>query len=92
MIARLALASLLFLALAQVQGPPPGNPDHQQPPDGWYCRNFKNDPPSHKCECQRECHLNPDGTITEVEDRVKCRSNCFRDHCHCLSDSCDGHN
>lgn len=70
--------------------PPPGNPNHDTPVDGAYCRNFKNDPPAHKCECERQCTVQPDGTVTQVEDNVKCRAACHPQHCHCLSESCDG--
>src|SRR5262245_51297244 len=70
--------------------PEPGNPRHAVPPEGAFCRNHHNDPPEHRCECDRKCEVNPDGTVTEIEDRVKCRANCFRDRCRCLSDTCDG--
>ena len=90
----LLLCAFLLVALAQkptpAPMPEPGNPGHETPAEGAFCRNFANDPPEHKCECDRKCESNPDGTVTEIEDRVKCRANCFRDRCRCLSDTCDG--
>jgi hypothetical protein len=80
---------VLALAFAQ-QGPAPGNPDHKEPPAGWWCRNYFNDPPAHKCECERMCKINTDGTIEATED-PKCRAYCFKSFCRCVSESCDGH-
>lgn len=79
----------LILALTAQQGPPPGNPDHKQPPAGWYCQNYAKTPPAHRCECDRKCELQKDGSIKETEDS-KCRAWCFRSYCRCVSDSCDG--
>src|SRR5262245_11063420 len=56
------LCAFALMALGQKPAPmpEPGNPGHVEPAKDAFCRNFANDPPEHKCECDRKCVPNAD--------------------------------
>lgn len=71
----------VVLAL-QSPEPYPGQGQHQQPPDGWYCEHQNYSltvPVAHACNCERM--YDPD-TCAVHEDR-QCTVWCWPDHCHC---------
>jgi len=82
-----------LLAMPAAQLPPEGNPDHVKPPEGEHCTHDSADP-AHNCHCHRECKQNTDdegnpAPGVNVQEDPKCRSWCFKDHCHCPVDNCD---
>ena len=80
--------------MAQAQGqspvepsmPPPGNPDHAEPPPGAFCS--RSPKPEHSCKCHATCVENEDGTIAIQEDGAHCRAYCYKKACHCPVDGC----
>lgn len=63
--------------------PPPGNPDHVEPPKGAYCDRSKH--AARNCKCHAKCVEDEDGNVVVVED-PQCRAWCFKSHCHCPHD------
>lgn len=84
--------ALAILAAQSPPMPPPGNPDHQEPAPGAFCRH---DGPGvdadHACACQPTCmedrdgNGEPTGGVTRQEDNVRCRAACHPKHCQCVS-------
>ena len=80
---------ILAVTLAlQDQGPPPGNPEHIQPPEGWHC--YANSPVApapdgHACVCHeyRTCTVDPETGQYVITEHPSCRVWCFKDHCRC---------
>ncbi len=82
---------------ATAQLPPPGNPEHKEPPPGEFCQHGGD--AAHSCTCHRECkdsdELDENGEPTGrrrtdvTEDTAKCRSSCFKSHCHCPVANCE---
>lgn len=75
-----------------------GNPGHHEPPPGWHCENRANTPADHKCNCQRKCVDYPGGEdedgnkfppSTQVQEDVKCKVYCFKEHCRCPVHNCE---
>ena len=82
------------VAAQGIPSPPPGNPEHVEPPPGTNCvRDPKH--PDHHCECHKRCventdgEGNPTGGVYVQEDYVKCRSACFKSHCMCPTENCE---
>lgn len=65
--------------------PPPGNPDHKEPPEGAFCNRSPH--PARSCKCHAICVEDAEGKVTIQED-PKCRAWCFKKHCHCPAE-CD---
>lgn len=88
-ILRLAFV-LVGMAVLSAQGPSRPFPNHEQPPDGWFCVPALNeqavDEDAHACACrgmalQPHCPTpNEDGTITEPST---CKVWCHPDACKC---------
>lgn len=72
----------LSLVAQQTDEPYPGQGQHAQPPEGWFCEHQNYEltvPPAHACSCERSC--SPE-TGTIIEDQ-KCTVYCHASHCHC---------
>lgn len=89
----LALALLAAAAQSGPTMPPPGNPDHVEPPPGHFCRPpAPNVDAGYACACHPQCMPGydqdgyPDGTTRRVEDVAHCRASCHPSHCKCGSD------
>ncbi len=76
---RLVILALLLFVVAQ-QNPDQPFPNHEQPPDGWYC-SHNDTRAAHKCACQR-MDEDPLCEGTPKEEAV-CKVYCHADHCHC---------
>jgi hypothetical protein len=76
------LATIAFMAQ---QEPYPGQSEHREPPENWFCaRPGPNVPKDHECDCHRECTKDENGVNVEQEDR-KCSVWCWQKHCTCPS-------
>ena len=72
--------AVLFVLGALLQQPPDGNPEHRQPPDGWYCSHDAKEA-AKRCSCHRvDTSPHCEGLPTE---QPACRSWCYREHCLC---------
>ena|SRR6478609_8586940 len=77
-------------AQSPLPSPPEGNPNHEEPAPGSNCVHNPADS-NHNCNCHKRCEQNPDGTNSAivVEDNVRCRSACYKNHCACRADNCE---
>jgi hypothetical protein len=85
------LACMMPTMMAQgIPSPPEGNPNHEEPAPGSNCVHNPA-APDHNCTCHKHCEQNPDGTNSAVvvEDNVRCRSACYKDHCACRAENCE---
>lgn len=57
-----------------------GNPEHKEPPPGWYCSRDAQDA-AKACACHR-IDASPDCEGIPHEDAA-CKVYCFKQHCHC---------
>jgi hypothetical protein len=74
------IVAVLLLAQSP-QEPYPGQKQHAEPPNGWFCEHQNYElsvPPAHACSCERTCDENG----TTHEDQT-CTVFCHADHCHC---------
>ena len=80
------LYSLMVVAvLAAQDGPPPGNPSHEPPPDGWFCYTRSMFAPAgHECDCHKECTIDPETKQRVIVEENTCRVWCFKDSCRCV--------
>lgn len=69
---------LLALALATV-AVQQGNPDHREPPPGWFCS--PTGAGDHKCSCKRMG--DPSTSCEQVTEESTCKVWCFKSHCRC---------
>ena len=77
---------LFNLVAQEIPMPPPGNPDHIPPGPGQFCAHTGG--AAHECACQAKCVTSEDEQGNEVtyrQEDPKCRSYCFKTHCHCPS-------
>jgi len=72
-------AILLAVALAVAAVAQQGNPDHREPPPGWFCSHSGTG--DHKCACKRMG--DPATSCETVTEEAACKSYCFKDHCKC---------
>jgi len=85
---------LALLAFVQQEPGPwqPHDPEHREPPPGWFCSHDAVDP-AHVCNCQRTCK-EPDETVDPSEDGppvnedFSCSVYCHMKHCHCPIKGC----
>lgn len=76
-----ALPPLPAAPAQQVAEPYPGQSNHAEPPNDWFCerQNYElNIPQAHVCSCEHGC----DAEGVRHEDK-KCTVFCHADHCHC---------
>jgi hypothetical protein len=77
----LLFALTVAAVLQRPEEPYPGQSQHGQPPEGWFCehQNYAlSVPASHACSCERSCDEN--GAV--VEDK-KCTTWCWPKSCKC---------
>ncbi len=67
------------LAFAAATAQEQGNPDHREPPPGWFCSPAGTG--DHKCSCQRMG--DPHDSCESVTESPACKVYCFKDHCRC---------
>ena len=87
---RLVLIVALALTL-QTQDPNRPFPNHEQPPEDWFCSRQNMDQTvdaAHVCDCSRMCRKDGDGTQFVAEDPL-CKVYCHKDDCHCEVTPCD---
>ena len=75
--------------MAQPPDPPPGNPNHEAPPEGAYCHLASPIAPSgdgaHACLCHehKQCTKDADTGKMVIRESHTCRWYCFADACRC---------
>jgi hypothetical protein len=74
-VTRILLALLLAVAAAQA----PGNPDHKEPPPGWFCSATGIG--DHRCACKRMG--DPMTSCEDVTEDAVCKVYCFKYACKC---------
>ena len=92
------LASRQFVSVGVLQPEPwrPHDPQHRQPPEGWFCTNDPRGAKDHQCSCEHKCVPNqPDpetGEVTpgnHVEENAKCSVFCHPKNCACPVKGCE---
>lgn len=74
----------------------PHDPQHREPPEGWFCTNDPRGAKDHQCSCEHKCVPNqPDPETGEpaqpgnhVEENAKCSVFCHPKHCACDVKGC----
>ena len=87
------LLALMAVAVLAQQDPNRPFPNHEQPPEDWFCsRQNVNEsvPAAHVCDCERMCRKDSDGAEFTAEDPL-CKVFCHKEHCHCEVTPCDTH-
>jgi len=76
----LALILLVIAPVMFAQTPDQPFPNHETPPDGWYCSPTAAQS-DHKCSCKR---MDSDELCEgEPQEDAKCKVWCHKDHCRC---------
>lgn len=88
-----ALVMALSVGVLAGQSPMWPFPNHEAPPEGWFCHPAQSDEEvltdPHACECvgmvsEPLCPMpNEDGTLPEVPESSRCKVFCHKDHCTC---------
>ena len=84
----LILLFAVAVSLAAQEQPPAGNPNHEKPPDGWFCHTSSPVAPApegHECICHehRTCSKDAETGQRVIVESPTCRVYCFKDNCLC---------
>ena len=85
---RYAILAVALGVSLLAQDVPIGNPNHEKPPDGWFCHTSSPTVPApegHECVCHehRQCVKDQGTGENVIIESPTCRVYCFKDNCLC---------